>query len=516
MNFEFWSYIPSVSQNLFLASLLFFILTCFLFFTNRKRFLIPFGISALLMGCAFAMAIPYFYIWDEQFHALVGKNLSLNPFHPKLIDMTPSLIRARDWSESYTWLHKQPLFLYQIALSIKLFGSNVFAVRLPSVLLHAAGVLAIFDMGKMVFNKNLGFLSATLFLFAFYPLGLLSGRIGTDHNDSVFMIYVLLSFWAYFRYMKSKSKKWRNWIGVFAGLAILTKWFVGLLVFAPWGIFALFALKNRNKTDLSNLVKALGIALLIALPWQIYIHLYFPEEATYELAYNARHFFEALEGHRGSFFFHFENVEFTLFSPWILSMLLILSIVMARINSGANKYYWSLWIASVALFLFFSLSKTKMVSFIIPALPLIFLICSFGIIQLLEYIPKHRLKKMVLVITIFIFVPIVFKAQQSIDDFGFDPEGKNFGNHSLYLEQTKFIVKNRSDDSKTVILNAYLRGHGNIQWMFFSKNKALAYVPSERRIKQMKQEGYKIKCIQWNDTLPNYITKDSTIELLSF
>jgi hypothetical protein len=190
---EMWPNIPGSAQVFLVAWLVLLVLTIVLFVKKNKWFGASFALTVFSLASAFALFSPYLYRWDEQFHALVGKNLAAKPFHPRLIDLDPSLWHPEGWANSQTWLHKQPLFLYQIAVAVKFLGATAYAVRLPSILLHVAGTLVLYDMGKMMLNRNLGFLAALIFSVSAFPLGLLSGRIGTDHNDSVFMIYVLLS-----------------------------------------------------------------------------------------------------------------------------------------------------------------------------------------------------------------------------------------------------------------------------------------------------------------------------------
>jgi 4-amino-4-deoxy-L-arabinose transferase-like glycosyltransferase len=78
----------------------------------------------------------FLILWDEQYHALVAKNMLKNPFKPTLYPVELLDYDYRNWSANYIWLHKQPLFLWQIALSLKIFGTTELAVRLPSILLH--------------------------------------------------------------------------------------------------------------------------------------------------------------------------------------------------------------------------------------------------------------------------------------------------------------------------------------------------------------------------------------------
>ena len=73
---------------------------------------------------------------------------------------------------------------------------------------------------------------------------------------------------------------------------------MGLIVYVIWSLTNCIhhRLNFFNKQHLYPIIKSFLISLLIFLPWQIYIHTNFPREASYELALNGRHFFEAIEG----------------------------------------------------------------------------------------------------------------------------------------------------------------------------------------------------------------------------
>ena len=67
------------------------------------------------------------------------------------------------WLGNHIWLHKQPWFLWQIALFFKLFGVNVFVLRLPSMLMFSGLLLLIYRIGSIVNSKSTGFYAALLF-----------------------------------------------------------------------------------------------------------------------------------------------------------------------------------------------------------------------------------------------------------------------------------------------------------------------------------------------------------------
>ena len=516
---DFWTNIPVSARIFLIVWFVLLVLTGFLFWKKHRLFIWALGLSAFSFASAFALFTPYLYRWDEQFHALVGKNLSGNPFHPILIDLDPVLWHPQDWANTYTWLHKQPLFLYQIALAIKLLGATAYAVRVPSILLHAVGTLVMFDLGRMLLNRNLGIMAALFFSFSAFPLGLLSGRIGTDHNDSVFMIYVLLSFWAWFKFYFSEDKRWVKWIGIFVGCAILTKWLVGLLVFAPWGLLIFITWIQKKQIDFTSFFKALVISLLISIPWQIYIFIRFPKVAKHEMEYNGRHFFEVIEGHHGGWNFHFMNVENLFFNPWLVIVLLLSSLVMTYFSINKTKVSLFFMAFSVALiYVFFSIAATKMVSFIAPVFPILILLMTFPLAVILEKIVLSKLKRLLYLCVLIVGVFVLLKPLQIQDDYGFNSNSEKKVIFEVMRGQWEFFARNKLKGDKEVVVNSYLRGHGGVSWQFVNGTKAISHIPSENEIKKLKKAGYTIYCVnwQWGEKIPSYIQNDPLIKRIQF
>ena len=110
-------------------------------------------LGAAALRVAMISLDPFLHDWDERFHACVAKNMMQHPFQP-MLHATPLLpYDYKDWSTNHVWLHKQPLFLWQMALSMKIFGVHTFALRLPGVLLGTAWVAMIFRMGRLWANS---------------------------------------------------------------------------------------------------------------------------------------------------------------------------------------------------------------------------------------------------------------------------------------------------------------------------------------------------------------------------
>jgi 4-amino-4-deoxy-L-arabinose transferase len=465
-------------------------------------------LMTFFIGLAFANATSYFFIWDEQFHALVAKNLSENPFHPQLMNFAPWLFENANWSSQTTWLHKPPLFLYAMASSIQLFGNTVFAARLPSVIILSVTARLIYLFGNQWNNRNVGFLAVIIFVFSGFTFLQLSGIKSTDHNDVFFTCLVFISFFFLQKYLAQPDWKSAVKIGLIVGLCVLTKWLTGLLAFLPWGILVVRMIvqqKGDFKIELKRYLLAVLVAIVIALPWHIYTILNFHEVALIELSYNQKHFWDPLEGHRESVWYHFENL-------WsVFGSIIVFSFLPFFKPKKINLVQMGLWISILALLIFYSFAATKMEGFIGPLLPFLSLLIAHGVLCFFSEIGQKRI--ILLSLPLFLFY---FHKNLGMKELGMIPETIENEHHHLYLEQKKFIEKWSDSNPKKMILNANLRMHGNIQWMYFSENKAIVFVPNKQEIERLKKEGFELTAIQFGKSLPEYILNDNEIEKIAF
>ena len=329
----------------------------------------------LLMAAAFALRLlmagldPFLHDWDERYHAIVARNLMSEPFRPRLHPAPLLPYDYKAWCCNYIWLHKQPLFMWQMALSMKLFGVSAFTLRLPSVLLSTLLLYPVYRLGALLFNRDSGYLAAFLVMFAFYQLEQVSGLIGMDHNDVAFMCYVTASVWAYAEYRASEQPwRWAVAVGVLAGAAVLCKWLVGLVVFAVWGLSLLLDPARRRKmSEYGRLIAAGTVAALVFLPWQLYTAWRFPSESSYERIYNARHFSEVLENQANPWYYHFKLMPI---HYGLVALLIGLGIGLAlRLHRDRP---WGPTLAVVGIiYLFFTLAATRMYSYVYVVSPLL-------------------------------------------------------------------------------------------------------------------------------------------------
>jgi 4-amino-4-deoxy-L-arabinose transferase-like glycosyltransferase len=478
-------------------------------------------VGSMLMRWGFYLYFPYLNLWDEQFHALVAKNLAETPLHPRLYPEAPIDYNYTNWIGNYTWLHKQPWFLWQMAISIKIFGNHVWAVRLPSMIMGSLLPAMVYLLGKWHFKKDVGLFGALVAATSFVIIWLTNGIKATDHNDVAFLFYVTASFLALTQYVRRGGYSW-SWaagIGALAGIAILNKWLTGFYVFAIWGLWLLSSPIQRSMLKAwLRMFAAVATACLVFLPWQWYIHSTFPLEAGYEAALNTRHFFEVIEEQERPWHFYFSNIGLLVGLNEILrGWLLILPGLWALWHYPRQmpQLFWP-WVGAIVfVFLFFSIAATKMPYFTIITIPFWWLAIGAFIAYLSTHLNQLPVRKPKYIGVALLAVLLLFNSSffdfKRVRDLAKNPffEGR-LTNYAIYKnidtllpEGDRWIVFNTGEWDSTI-------------GMFYSRRGILVYqwIPPAEELDQLIDAGYQLAVFDSED-LPDCIRQHSGIYQIS-
>ncbi|MEX2484397.1 MAG: glycosyltransferase family 39 protein [Brumimicrobium sp.] len=483
------------SSFAFLIAFLLLIISVFLFSKNRRHSLLFLFLGSVSIGLVFALIDPFLNLWDEKFHALVAKNLSDSPLKPHLLNNTVIDSDHRIWTNNYIWLHKPPLSLWQIALAIKIFGANVLAVRLPSILLHGLTTILTYKIGKIGFNARVGFYSAFVFALLNYPLELISGVHTADHIDVAFIFYITASIWAWMEYSKTKTLKWAVLLGVFVGLAVLTKWLVGLLVFSGWGVYLLVYRSDHGMKEWGHLLKSSVIAIIITAPWFFYTSFAFPNEFMHEMSYNSLHFTNAIEEHTGGYLFYWDNLKTVYGSGDLIAWIILLSVLFIWKTANERKYALVFYVWVLLVYLFFTLAQTKMNSFVTIVSPLI-LISVVALIVYLTDLIKSNLKYSINISITNVFISILLflfliRPNEILNNHDFkSQEGVDLRKNKI---QTKSFIKNEIPGKKNdIYFFEEIFFYEYIDLMFYHPSIATNRLPTMDEIEKLTNLGYKI------------------------
>lgn len=469
-------------------------------------------LTAFAIFCFAALLDPFLNLWDERFHALVAKNLVNHPLKPTLYDEPIVNMPYDRWDRYHIWLHKQPLFLWQIAASFRLFGISEFTLRLPSAILGVILVLIGYRSGKLLVSKMTGYITGILIITSFYILELIAGRKVADHNDVSFLVYISLSIWSFIEYRYSKKKKWIYLIGLFSGLAILCKWLTGLLVYFGWYVLKIAERKWKFK-DYKDILVSLLITILISLPWQLFTIIYYPDEAKLAQQYNVRHLFEPIEGHNGTCWYYFD--QFNNLYGNFASILIIPALIVLYKKITDKKLFLSILSMIVIVYLFFSIVQTKMPSFPIIVAMLIFIslatILDYGLNLFLILRLKGWINKLI-VITILLLLAF---SRFNIGQFQAGrPLWRKDSSNSQMLIYNKGVFQSLRLPENAVIFN--VKGQHYIESMFYTGLPSYHIIPSLEQYNDIKIKGKIIAIFKpTNNELPFYLKNDKSIIIIN-
>ena len=158
---------------------------------------------------------------------------------------------------------KPPLLMWLAALSIRMFGVSLLAVRLPSLIFGAAGATAAFLWIARCRSIAAGLVGSAI--LAMSPLWQTFSRL--CYTDILAGACSTLALAAIAFDPALEKRATAVWFGIFAGAAVLSKSLAGLL---PVVALAVFLAVTRRKPRLSRVLEMTVAALAVAAPWHIY------------------------------------------------------------------------------------------------------------------------------------------------------------------------------------------------------------------------------------------------------
>lgn len=313
-----------------------------------------------------------FLIW---FGTLDYRHL-VKPDEGRYAEIPREMVASGNWLtprlNDLKYFEKPALQYWATAAAYELFGEHHWTARLWGALTGFLGIAITYVAGRRLWGANAGLYAAAV--LASSLLYVLIGHINTlDMGVSFFMGLSMAGFLLAQRPgANADENKW--WMHVvWAGLAfsVLSKGLIGLVL--PGAVLVLYTLIQRDWALWKRLhmVSGLALFLLICAPWFIAVSIANPE------------FFH--------FFFIHEHFERFLtkvhrrYQPWwafvpilllgILPWITVMFDALARAWNGdsqepkAFKPQRFLLIWSVFIFLFFSVSSSKLPSYILPIFP---------------------------------------------------------------------------------------------------------------------------------------------------
>ena len=317
-----------------------------------------FAVLALALAVAPLAASAPLFDPDEGLHAAIAQEMLQRGDY-----VTPTFM-------SEPFLDKPILFFWAEAASIKLFGHNEAAIRIPPLLFGLFGMVTVAMLGRSLFGERAALLAGIAYGTMLLPLGVSEVAVH-DIGLVPFMCIAALCLhraaWDDAPAASAFARKISTYAivaGVALGLSILTKGLVGVVftcIFAA--CLAAYRPSAIGRLTLV-LVIAGGVAAVVAAPWYVamerahhgYLYYYFVERHLHG-------YLTATQRHGGRPFWYYLPIVVGGALPW--------TGYLAGALRGARGHpfrlvLWGWFIVGLA---FLSIGESKLITYALPLFP---------------------------------------------------------------------------------------------------------------------------------------------------
>lgn len=303
----------------------------------------------------------------------------------RYVQMAKEMFQSKDFLTLYLnneyFFEKPPLYFWGECLSFAIFGKiNEFTARFPVSLYGTACCYLVYFIGKKVVSRAYGVISA-LILATSLEFVILAKFAILDIVVSTCVAFSL-GFGMITFFCRENHKKFYWWaFYAFSGLAVMAKGIPGFIIpFGSMFFMALFSKTFKEVFKPINIIPGILIFLLITLPWHILMFkLYNP---LFWNEYIVKHHLARFMGseviNRSQPFYFYIITLLWGFFPWIVSCICVwlkklyqkvykdtISFSYKKLDK-AHKYILFNSIIVIFTLLFFSISETKLITYILP------------------------------------------------------------------------------------------------------------------------------------------------------
>jgi 4-amino-4-deoxy-L-arabinose transferase-like glycosyltransferase len=314
--------------------------------------------------------------------ALLAQRPLFDPDEGRYAEIPREMLSGGDWViphlNALVYLEKPPLQYWLTALAFRALGQSEFPARLCPGLAGYLALLTVFLVGRDLWGFDAG-LRAALFTAASALFVLLGHQLTLDMLLSFWLLAALGCFLAA-QARRDGPRPWRGWmLGCWAAmaLAVLTKGLIGVLI--PGATLGAYLAWQRDWTLLRRLNFRWGLPLFtaIAVPWFVlaarangeFLQFFFIREHFLRFATPIEH--------RTQPWWFFVPVLVVGIVAWLPQAVRALLVPPgSRVQRGQFDAVRVLWIWCVFVLVFFSISDSKLIPYILPAIPALALLCA--------------------------------------------------------------------------------------------------------------------------------------------
>jgi len=301
-----------------------------------------------------------------------------DPDEPVYAETAREMIEFQDYLSprifNEFWYDKPPMYYWLVAGSFHIFGINEFGARFPAAAMAVLTVLLIYFSMFKLFNERAAFYAA-LVLGTCINIFYMGKAAVTDTTLMFFMTASLLSF--------LQEEYWVMYVCM--GLATLTKGPIGIVF--PGAIIFLYLVVSGQIKRLGkmHILPGILICLLVAGPWYYLMYRVHGMEFinTFIGFHNITRFTTPEHPTRVLWYYYLPVIVLGIF-PWTG---ILLQSIRATISESRSRdlhilLFMQVW--WIFVLVFFSISQTKLVSYILPLFPALAIMIGWNIDRMMK------------------------------------------------------------------------------------------------------------------------------------
>jgi 4-amino-4-deoxy-L-arabinose transferase-like glycosyltransferase len=282
------------------------------------------------------------------------------------------------------YFEKPPLYYWSVAASMAVLGESELAVRLPGRLASAGMVLLAFAFARRRWGTRTGLLaglvsSTALLVVALARIAIIDPLLSLALSGAAFAFAAFAEHDAAGDGRAARRSLYAFHVACAA--AILLKGLIGVVL--PGGAIVLWTVVTSRWRTLLRVFSPgpLLVFLLLAVPWHVAMARRHPDFLQFYFVHEHFQRFATTEHRREGPLLYFVPVVLAGFLPW--------TAFLGRLGAawpGRAREAWReratesfLWIFSVLVFLFFSVSRSKLIPYVLPIWPALAVLLALGI-----------------------------------------------------------------------------------------------------------------------------------------
>lgn len=322
------------------------------------------------------LLIAFCVVW---FYALGARTL-VPTDEGRYAEMAREMVASGDWItprlNAIKYFEKPPLQTWMNALTFKAFGLGEWQARLWTGLCGLFGIMLVWYAGRKVFGERVGFMAGLVLASSFWWAAF--GHVNTLDMGLSGMMTLALCGLLLGQRDDATGRERRNWmLACWAGmgLAVLSKGLIGVVL--PGAVLVVYTLFSRDWAIWKRLHSGLGLLVFFAIttPWFVLVSLRNPEFPHFFFIHEHFQRFTSKVHHREGPLYYFIPLLVVGIVPWL--GMLIPSIWAARSDATSGfqpKKMLLVWAGFI--FIFFSISSSKLPSYILPIFPALALLIA--------------------------------------------------------------------------------------------------------------------------------------------